>query len=107
VFPRLVIPVGGVIRPGDDYAIVGLLRLAHLGNTEPWSTTSLFRVPRALRGLPLAGARSWRTPPCSSTANAGRQARRLFLAVPRQSMRGLRPLGQYRRCACPGALWSI
>ena len=33
--PCLVIPVGGVIRPGDDYAIVGLLRLAHLGNTEP------------------------------------------------------------------------
>jgi len=45
--------------------------------------------------------------PLFETANAGRQARRGFLAVPRQSMRGLRPLGQYRRCACPGALWSI
>ena len=55
VFPMIDDPVGGILRPGEDYAIFGLQRLALLGNTPTRSTASRFRVAGGFRGLRLLG----------------------------------------------------
>ena len=50
VFPIIGDAVGGILRPGQDYAIFAFQCLALRGNTGTRSTASRFRVPPCFSG---------------------------------------------------------